>query len=108
MCERDDDDWHLAAQEGPFTWAQVQEGYPGSTFTRLVPDPFAEPVALPWERKSGSPYVFIATDGGDGYLGLTVGPTENTADGYSVTADGARDMARALWAAADAAEKEQS
>jgi hypothetical protein len=100
----DGKNWGAAGRDEAYGWADLNvRGTP----VRLVPDPFAEPVELPWERKV-TPYVFIATDGGTGYLGLTIGPSEVTSHGYSLDVDEARDMARALMAAADAAEKEQS
>jgi len=105
MSDRTDGkNWGAAGRDEAYAWADLNVR---AAPIILVPDPFAEPVELPWERK-GTPYVFIATDGGTGYLGLTIGPSEITSHGYSLDADEARDMARALMAAAEAAEKEQS
>jgi hypothetical protein len=79
----------------------------GTDVVRLVPDPFAEPVALPWKNGHGVEVSQTRTDTGMGdqvYVS-----TKYASYGFAhVEPDVARDMARALWAAAGAAEKEQS
>lgn len=87
----------------PATWSEVYS----HGFTLLVPDPFAEPVELPWGGSHGLKVSQTHTDSGPGdkvYVS-----TKGASYGFAhVKPSLAREMARALWAAADAAEKEQS
>jgi hypothetical protein len=81
-------DWENAHRHGPFT--------------RLVPDPFAEPVTLPW-RCNGVEVQQTRSDTGPGHLVHV--STKNASYGFDhLPPDRAREMARALWAAANAAE----
>jgi len=91
----------------------------GTDIVPLVPDPFAEPVALPWkesgkeaggetawdtERRPWSVEVELTTKG----MVLVSASVSGRGAGIRLYAGTAREMARALMAAADAAEKEQS
>lgn len=83
------------------TWAEVCTG---GTPVRLAPDPFGEPVELPWEPAApwSLPYVRVAAEPGG--VGLTIGQTVDTSDGYALDAAEARSLARALWSAANQAD----
>lgn len=96
--------WYTTA-EGPCQWGDLV--HPASIVTRLVPDPFAEPVELPWASQPYAPgimrtSVHVTSDGVEdensngGHIGVAV----------AMPAEQARAKARALWAAADAAEAE--
>jgi hypothetical protein len=93
--------WYNIGGHTFVTWEQICSG---GTPTRLVPDPFAEPVTLPWEAADEvRSYIVEVTAVGD-----EVRDVNRAVEGYRVgvllTPDGARAKARALWAAADAAE----
>lgn len=93
--------WYNTNSSGPDDWERVWRD--AKPTTHLVPGPFAEPVEHPWESE-GPPYFYISGVDQDSLVGFTVGLTLDTSDGYSLSTKRARDMARALWAAADAAE----
>lgn len=75
-------------------WAKVcSYGTP----TRYVPNPFAEPVELPWVVHSpAGTRLLVKTEGGN--VVVHIGGSA------LIPPQGARALARALWAAADAAE----
>ena len=96
--------WECTHDDGGEDWGDLNRDY--GPLTRLVPDPSAEPVELPWSKHLHESVVNVVTgdfgevlvetiSGGRAML-LPLNPPE------------ARDMARALMTAADAAEKEQS
>jgi hypothetical protein len=77
---------------GQQSWAELWRDF--GPLTRLVPDPFAERIELPWRSGNGAFSITIR----DGYVRvLAPGVPVDTGP------DGAREMACALWAAADAA-----
>jgi hypothetical protein len=83
--------------------AWKRHGGPDAAITRLVPDPFAEPVQLPWLGTSidKTPLdIDVAGRGRDVCVRLSMGDRD-----VEIAPDMAHDMTRALWAAADAAEK---
>jgi hypothetical protein len=69
-----------------------------------VPDPFTEPVELPWEHKDRDGYWMGVNESQRPWAAARVGGGDACAD---LTAEACRAMARALMAAADAAEKGQ-
>ena len=95
--------WWMAGRAQSTDWPSIAR----LEFVRLVPDPFAEPVELPWGGSHGLKVSQTHTDSGPGdkvYVS-----TKGASYGFAhVKPSLAREMARALWAAADAAEKEQS
>lgn len=84
------------------TWEGLQDEGP---LTHLVPDPFAEPVELPWEHKDRDGYSMGVYESQRPWAAARVGCGDHCAD---LTPDACREMANALVTAADAAEKEQS
>lgn len=94
-------EWFSAGEAADEDWAGLNAYGP---LTRLVPDPFAEPIGLPWTTGPvGVGYEPFGLGGGPHKVAVSV-----RGEQANVTAMVARDMARALWAAADQAEKEQS
>ena len=93
-------EWSCAGGAADEDWAGLNAYGP---LTRLVPDPFAEPVELPW--RSDGVDVQPTTD--DGRPGPNVYvSTKRASYGFAhVRPSVARAMARALWAAADQAER---
>jgi len=89
-------------REGYSTWAEIVASH-DQPLVRLVPDPFAEPVELPWRQRIGkySTATVSRTVVGEITLSLDSGGRVMAPD--LTTAD-AKSIARALWAAADAAE----
>lgn len=73
----------------------------------MVPDPFAEPVALPWKRQIGEFPTMAHVEPIDKGVGLALdsGGRRISPD---LSLDEARELGCALMTAADAAEKEQS
>lgn len=99
--------------EGRKSWDELcgmANRFTGFPPVLLIPDPFAEPVALPWSAatepiSSLRPTLYVEAAVLPG-VHITARPF---GDGqWQLSPAVARDMARALWAAADAAEKEQS
>ncbi len=87
--------WYGAGLGEGFTWAAVCAlGTP----VLLIPDPFAEPVELPWELPVYGDTLTVAVDG----IGVGLGYSDGV--GRLTTGD-ARVAARALWTAADKAER---
>lgn len=82
-------------EDGWWSWEEICSlGTP----VRLVPDPFAEPVELPWVHafEEGEPIKVWASSASNRAAYV---------EGWGhLAADDARDMAKALWAAADQAE----
>jgi hypothetical protein len=99
--------WAIVGSPKRISWVQLCDlALPGEP-TRLIPDPFAEPVELPWKNGHGVEVSQTRTD--TGMSDQVYVSTKYASYGFAhVGPDVARDMARALWAAADAAEKEQS
>lgn len=96
LAERDGDDWYVGGCGGPLPWDAVGSNY--DTFVRLVADPFAEPVELPWELPVYGDTLTVAVQG----IGVGFGFDQMMG---RLTVGDARLAARALWAAADAAER---
>jgi hypothetical protein len=95
--ERTDRDWVDLTTGARLPWVQVCEV---GTPTRLVPDPSGDPVELPWTHVD--PYGAKAT-----IRTWPVGIVRVEIPGScDLLAGEARSMAHALWAAADAAERE--
>lgn len=88
------------------TFAELCDNF-GTEVVPLVPDPFAEPVKLPWSSRIGefptTVRVELCTDGVS--LVLQSGGRRICPD---LAPEEARELARALMTAADAAEREQS
>lgn len=101
-------DWESTYDDMGDDWRGLNDG--AGPLTRLVPDLFAEPVALPWSAatepiSSLRPTLYVEAAVLPG-VHITARPF---GDGqWQLSPAVARDMARALWTAADAAEKEQS
>lgn len=95
------DQWQSSGGRPNLSWGDLWLN--AGPLTRLVPDPFAEPVELPWRRKFDDSSDLVVDRSKASNRAVYV-------DGLygHITAEEARDMARALWTAADAAEKEQS
>ena len=97
--------WYNIGGHTFVTWEQICSG---GTPTRLVPDPFAEPVTLPWsladESRAHRSEVGAVRGGEVRDVNRAVG---EYAVGVLLSPDGARAKARALWAAADAAEAQR-
>ena len=101
--------WWMAGRAQSTDWPSIAD----LAFTRLVPEPFAEPVELPWQATGGAdgdrPWsVGVETSTGATPMVLVNAAVCGRGAGVYLFAAGARRMARALWAAADAAEKGQS
>jgi len=83
----------------------------GTDIVPLVPDPFAEPVELPWRLDGGDNYNErpwgLGVESTKTDLVLVLASIAGRGTGVRIDSGNARDMARALMAAADAAEKEQ-
>jgi len=90
-------EWSCAGEGADECWAGLQTYGP---LTRLVPDPFAEPVELPWKREFDTSTLIVERSNASNRAVYVDGMYGH------ITADEARAMARALMAAADAAEKE--
>jgi len=90
--------WFTTGEEGrPYRWSNWAElwdrtGGPEVAVVPLVPDPFAEPVVLPWRHDF--------TDGGPIHVRRSTSSNRAAyVEGWGhLTADEARAMARALWA----------
>jgi hypothetical protein len=96
-------DWQDLASGIWQTWAQACEG--GSPI-RFVPDPFADSVELPWQEEDpDGATARVAVRSTEMYRHAPRVRVE-AADGCDFSPDEARSMARALWAAADVAERE--
>lgn len=106
---RDDDprgggDWW--GESGRTTWealCRIAYDRTGSPPVPLVPDPFAEPVELPWEgidAAIGRERLEIRAADSDGHVPVIIPGV----GAVYLTRDDSRTAARALWAAADAAE----
>jgi hypothetical protein len=94
----DDGVWYTTAHDRPYEWRDLRAGAP----VLLVPDPFGEPVELPW-RCNGVEVQQTRSDTGPGHLVHV--STKGASYGFDhLPPDRAREMARALWAAANAAE----
>jgi hypothetical protein len=101
VVERDGGDWYVGGVEGPGPWGPVRDNY--DTFTRLVPDPFAVPVELPWEYTVGASTSTGVTCGKRTVFDLNHGVGKYTVQ-VTLTPGEARAKACALWAAAAEAE----
>lgn len=83
------------------TWEQLLEMDPAPAL--LVVDPFAEPVELPWKRHDVEVDQTVDGDKPSDHVYVS---TRNCRYGFAhLTPADARDMARALWAVADSAER---
>lgn len=103
--------WHIAGHSRGFTWQELRAEWPSLTFTELVPDPFAEPVELPWVGVAqkfssiGPAEVSVELFEQPGLRFMVRITARPFGDGeWRLSWPRAREMARALWAAADAAE----
>jgi hypothetical protein len=94
--------WAVPGEEDFTTWAGVCKlGIP----VRLVPDPFAEPVELPWRANGRGTGLSASIEVGNGAMAGAVYVRLVTPSAAPIQIGiPAREMARALWAAADAAE----
>lgn len=102
LYERIDRGWIDGTLTGgkAYEWETLVRLNSGDTPVRLAPVPFVEPVKLRWEQ--GPVGVDFAPEGlGGGPHKVVVVAGD---DARNITALVARDMAHALWAAADAAE----
>jgi hypothetical protein len=86
---------------GQQSWADLWRDF--GPLSRLVPDPFAEPVELPWRLRGVEVRQGVHSDGGPGGL-VAIRRPGGGASAQALAPCEAREMARALWAAADAAE----
>jgi hypothetical protein len=109
IAERDDsaegavsDERWFTTEAGPATWVDLVG--PDGVVTYLVPDPFAEPVTLPWDAETsyGAEVGVRALDTGSVNEWIQRPDVKSVV--ATLTPTLARDKARALWAAADAAE----
>lgn len=100
--------WHVAGSADGHMWDEVVARYPNAAFIRLVP---AEPAELPWAvfGEGDRPWsIGVELTTHPTPLVLVNASVRGRGAGVYLHATGARAMARALMAAADAAEKEQS
>lgn len=100
-------DWASVGSPKRLSWVQLCDLALPGTPTRLVPDPFAEPVTLPLRlicAASQGEVLEIANPDTDSQIPVLV----HGRGTVWLDADQARTAAGALMAAADAAEKEQS
>lgn len=109
--EQDYGQWYVAGHEKAFSWSELCAHWPSLSFTRLVPDPFAEPVELPWVGVAqkfssiGPAEVSVELCEQPGLRFLVRVAARPFGDGeWRLSWPRAREMARALWAAADTAE----
>ncbi len=79
----------------------------GSDVVPLVPDPFAEPVTLPWEGDTTYGAKVGVRDLDTGSVNEWIRQSNKESVVATLTPALARDKARALWAAADAAEAQR-
>lgn len=90
--------WWTTNEAGPIDWTDLASG--AERITKLVPDPFAEPVALPWSEKSSFGTPLTVHTNGVHSVSVVVGGSI-----AGLTRNVAREFARAIWwAAADAVE----
>lgn len=98
--------WSVGSNGGFLsTWKTLNEDFPGITMVRLIPAP--EPVTLPWKGADhdGRSIDVQRTEGHleERHPGLGVFVATSFHGGF-IRPDQAREMARALWTAADEAE----
>lgn len=98
VYERLDRGWASMKDGGAYGWGELLLLNSGDTPVRLVPDPFAEPVELPWCINGGPDWSAMVS------RSIRSDYAARVAAEADLTADEARAMARALWATADAAE----
>lgn len=96
------DGWAEPAQSTYYDWGKVNSY---GTPVRYVPDPFAEPVELPWSSHLDHSAINVVKDDGRVLLEVVSG---GRAMLRIMPPSVARELVRALMTAADAAEKEQS
>lgn len=94
--------WAVPGEEDFTTWAGVCKlGIP----VRLVPDPFAEPVELPWRANGRGTGLSASIEVGNGAMAGAVYVRLVTPNAGPIQVGiPAREMARALWTAAGRAE----
>jgi hypothetical protein len=93
------------ADQVTWTWAEIcaqSRDKADRRPVRLIPDPFAEPVPLPWVDREIT-VTRTVPEGTFVFLTLDEGSTVDRTFVH-LTNDRARDLARALWAAVDAVE----
>lgn len=88
-----DQRWYSDAGGGIFAWADIA----GADLRQLVPDPFAEPVQLPWKFDDGTRRAKV--DRGSG-VSIYLRDQHDDVVQLNWMPEVARNAARALWAAA--------
>lgn len=98
VYERVDRGWLNAgdAAGNALEWDTLIRLNSGDAPVRLVPDPFAEPVEVPWEHEDREGYVMGVYEPTRPWSAARVGRDDYCAD---LTPGACRDMARALWRA---------
>jgi hypothetical protein len=107
--------WSCTTSTDDEPWSELHTRY--GPLARLVPDPFAEPVELPWEAtddgadatEADAKYrrVDVSLSAANGHKDVIVRVDVGRVNGIALSHGTARAMARALMAAADAAENAQ-
>lgn len=107
-----DTHWFGTDRIDPYTWLDIQTLAETTAPVLLVPDPFAEPVQLPWRSKTPPtrmPNTTLGVAAVHCNKGL-VASIQVIDSAYTITYDfddpaDAREYARAVWAAANQADK---